>query len=948
MAEYAALPFLLDKLYSLLQGGVQHFDGVHEEVDFIRSKLEYMRTFYRAAITREKMEPELEMFVGKLRDVIFIIEDILNQLTPQDANNNGHGFCSFPRKMSSSFKKQTAYRRYAAHIHEIKLEVDMILDRLQKNEILEKDKGSTSSSAIETLRDYREQALLLDEHELVGIEEPRKQLIDWLVDGDSKLKVIAIGGMGGLGKTTVAKKVYDDPRVKKHFQFHVWITVSELFKIDDLLKDILQQLYAEIKQLVPREVETMKTNQLKEIVKKFLWQSLYILVLDDVWTVGAWNSIKSVLPRGNGGRVMLTTRNAAVASSSSKEFNGHNFNLKPLSWKESEELFFRRTFKEDICPPHLQKVSQSILGKCEGLPLAIIAISGLLITKNKNLTDEWEMVNRSLGAELRDNNEIEFMKEILSLSYEKLPYNVKSCFLYLSIFPENHPIECVRLIRLWVAERFAEAVEGRTAEEVAEGYLKLLWERNLIQVAEKRSDGRVKKCRVHDILHRISILKSRGQNFAAIAKQQDDIWSETIRRLSVHNTLQNMQQIENVRQIRSLFMFGLTNPLSSVSTSVPESFKMLNVLDLQGAPLEKFPSEIVKLSFLRYLSLRNTKVEIIPPSIGKLRNLQTLDLKQSYVSKLPSTILKLKKLRHLLVYRYIIEPYAHFNYKYGFEAPLTIGDLQSLQKLCFIEAKKESPITMTELGRLKELRRLGIIKLRREDGKDLCFSIEKLDKLRALSITAVKEEEVIDLQCKISPPPHLKRLYLTGRLEKLPEWILLAHSLVKLFIKGSRLKQDPFEHLQNLLNLIHLELLQVFDGEVVTFASGGFQKLQILGLDKFNDLKSIDVEKGAMPRLEKLIIQRCNSLRKVPSGIEYLTKLKVLEFFEMPEELIGTLRPNEQGEDYFRVAHIPQVYSTYWSERRVWDIHLGRYCEGESSSNPRVEKNSHEPLDCWK
>lgn len=949
MAEGATLAFLLAKLYSIFQVGVHHFSGVHEEVKFIRRKLDEIWAFHRAAATGERMDPELQKFVGKLRDVLHCTEDVLNQLPVHAANNNGCGFHSFLLKIYTSFKKQNAYHQNAANIHRIKLEIDTILDQLPKYDISKKGKGSSSTSAAETWIDQREQALLLEEQELVGIENHREQLIAWLADGDSKLKIIAICGMGGLGKTTLVKKVYDDSRVKRHFRFHVWITVSESSKITDLLKDMMQQLYAEFKQPVPQEVETMKSNKLKEVVKNFLWQGSYILVLDDVWRVEAWNSIKSVLPRGNGGRVMLTTRNAAVSSTSSKEFNGHNFELKPLSAKESEELFNKRTFKKEICPPYLQKVSQSILEKCEGLPLAIIAISGLLFTKNKSLPDEWEMVDRSLGAELRDNNEIEFMKEILFLSYEKLPYIVKSCFLYFSIFPEGHPIECMRLIRLWVAERFAEVMEERTAEEVAQGYLKMLLDRNLIQVAKRTSDGRVKTCRVHDILHKISILKSKDQNFSAVAKQQDEVWPETVRRLSIHNTLQNIKQIKTFSQLRSLFMFGLTDSLSSMHTSFPESFGMLNVLDLQGAPLEIFPAEIVKLSLLRYLSLKNTMVGIIPPSIGKLRNLQTLDLKHSYVSKLPITILKLKKLHHLLVYRYEFEPYAHFNYKYGFEAPAKIGELKNLQKLCFIEANKESHIIMTELGKLKELRRLGITKLRREDGKVLCSSIQKLSKLRALSITAVKEEEIIDLQCQFSPPQHLQRLYLTGRLEKLPEWITMVNRLVKLFLKGSRLKQDPFTDLQHLPNLIHLELLQAFDGEIVSFATGGFQKLKILGLDKFNDLKSIHVEKGAMPRLEKLIIQRCNSLRKVPSGIEHLTKLKVLEFFEMPDELIRTLSPNEQGEDFSRVAHIPQVNSSYWRGGGVWDIRpLQMYSEGESSSSHEIAKNSHEPLNCWK
>ncbi|KAI4328009.1 hypothetical protein L6164_020407 [Bauhinia variegata] len=130
------------------------------------------------------------------------------------------------------------------------------------------------------------------------------------------------------------------------------------------------------------------------------------------------------------------------------------------------------------------------------------------------------------------------------------------------------------------------------------------------------------------------------------------------------------------------------------------------------------------------------------------------------------------------------------------------------------------------------------------------------------------------------------------------------------------------------------------------FKSGKFKKLKVLGLDKFDELRQVKVEKGAMPYLEKLIIQRCELLKKVPSGIQHLTKLKVLEFFDMPAELIMTLRPDGQGKDYWKVAHIPEVYHTYWRDGG-WDVYP---LESFRESSPRsgTVMRSHELCTLWK
>ncbi|KAH7576480.1 hypothetical protein JRO89_XS01G0079000 [Xanthoceras sorbifolium] len=775
--------FVLEKLTPFFENELRVLNGSREEVVYVRAELERMKVFLRIADTLEETDEEVKIWNMKARyRISYEIQGINTRIKNI---SEGH---------------QRLLRKFCVPEQE------------------------------NTWNDRRGDALLLDKSDLVGIDEPKKKLVGRLVEGGSGRKVVSLAGMGGLGKTTLAKQVYDDSEVKKHFAIHAWIIVSRSFQMEDILKDMVQQLFQAIRKPVPKGLDGMTSDRLKTLIKYFLQERRYLIVLDDVWHINEWDAIKYALPTNNyGSRVMLTTRNADLAFSSRIESEGLVYNLEPLKQEMSWTLFCRKTFHRNSCPPHLEEICRYILKKCEGLPLAIVAIGGVLATKDKRRIDEWEMVRRSL----------------------------------------------------------------------------------------------------------------------AIAKQQNAMWPDKVRRLSIHNTLQNVQQNRPFSQLRSLFMFGVVER-PYIYTQFPNGFRLLGVLDLRGAPLTRFPIYVVNLFYLKYLSLRDTKVKTIPSFIGKLQNLETLDLKHAYVTVLPAEILKLKRLRHLLVYRYEFESYAHFHSRYGFKGLEKIGALQFLQKLSLVDADQPSSgIIMQELGKLTQLRRLGIINLRTEDGAMLCLSIKNLINLRALSIMSTKEDEILDLHHLFSPPQFLQRIYFTGRLETLPNWISNLHSLVKVYLKWSRLREDPLILLQSLPNLVHLELLQVYEGETLCFRAGGFKKLKHLGLDKFDELRCIQIQVGALPSVEKLSIQRCKLLEKVPLGIEHLSKLKLLEFFDMPHEFLKTLRRDEQGEDYWRVKHIPQVYYTYWRDGG-WEVYyLESFSEGETS-RPNPVISSQELQTRWK
>ncbi|GAB2215312.1 hypothetical protein Droror1_Dr00019695 [Drosera rotundifolia] len=292
--------------------------------------------------------------------------------------------------------------------------------------------------------------------------------------------VVAVDGMGGLGKTTVVRKVYKDGAVATSFQFRTWITVSERYSIVALLKEIMGQFLEAAKRIsgintIPEHLEAPKETTdvptLIDALRNFLLDKRCLVVFDDVWDVELWKYIKCAFPdQGNGSKILITTRDEMVAAAWKRSLDNHVYKLQP---DEAWDLFCNMAFRGDnkLCPSELEHLSLDIVGRCEGLPLAVVAIGSLLSTKPKFLS-EWQRLYKNLGFHLQHNSQLKDVGRILFLSYHDLPYYLKPCFLYFGMFPEDYSISHGRLVRLWAAEGFLE--KGRTPEEVdefAEEYL---------------------------------------------------------------------------------------------------------------------------------------------------------------------------------------------------------------------------------------------------------------------------------------------------------------------------------------------------------------------------------------------------------------------------------------------------------------------------------------------
>jgi len=900
-----AVNFLLDKLTTILLQQASLLGDAHDGIEEIKLELETMRSFLRDAERRMERSELVETWVRQVREVAYEVEDIIDEFMHlKGRENHISGFKGIAKDFVNLPKNITARRQISSKLPKIKAKVHDISERSKRYDFDKFDEGTSKNMASESWQHYGGSSVLFDEDEIVGMEEDTEQMLEWLLEDEQRRAIISIVGMGGLGKTTLVTRVYNDQRIKRHFDCWAWISVSQTYGIEELLRSMVREFFGTKQVELPSNLGSMNNMQLMGMLIGFLHQKRYVVVLDDVWSIDLWSIMRGAFPNNkHGSRIILTTRNENVATSVGIGFRVHR--LVPLGENDAWTLFCKKAFWNEpgrCCPTELNPLAQAIMKKCEGLPLAIVAIGGLMCSRSKT-TGEWKKVKESLNWQLSNNPLLGKVKGILLLSFKDLPFYLKHCFLYCCMFHFGYHIKRKKLVRLWVAEGFIKERKGMTMEEVAEEYLTDLIFLSMIQVTEINAAGRVKTCRVHDVMHELAMATSEKENFCTAYDGRESRLEGKVHRLSVYHRGENIRLSRTVsHHLRSFFVFKTDMCTSFSLDEVSSKFKLLRVLELQGVPTETIPSTLVNLFNLRYLNLRGTKISKLPKSMERLQNLQTLDVRNTNVRRLPSGISKLPRLRHLYMGFNNDQNSETSNIPNSIQAPAGIWNIRGLQTLACIEAEEE---LIQQIGNLTELRRLEIKRLRTVNGPNLCTSIQKMTNLLRLGVTATNGEK-LQLEAIYPPPPFLQKLELVGQLNRLPHWLESLQNLSHLYLSMSCLQYDIVSSLHVLSGLVFLELKKAYDGKLLHFKAGWFPKLNKLNIVELAQLDSLVVEEGALPTIQELNLIYCPELKMLPEGIEHLTKLKKLHLEQMPEEFIRRLR-DDANLHQAKVRHIPTI-----------------------------------------
>lgn len=848
------MSFAFERLRTVVEQEASLLGGLCDEVREIKEELDSMRRLLQDA-DRKRASNEMEKnWVEQVRDVAYDVEDIIDEFMHRfDRQYNG-GVCNILHRAIHLPKDVIIRHQIATRLRQIKRRIESISKRKDRYPPMLENETRSLNDANKTWH-YQ-----MEISETAQMKMKQAELENALFSEEPQRMFISVVGMGGLGKTTLVDKVFKEKRVNDHFKRCAWIHVSQFYRIEeDILRGMIKELKAET-----AGIDNMNARQLKEKLGHHLQSEKYLVVLDDVWSTDVLASICSALPSNrHGSRVILTARNEDVSVKFALSDEMKVIKLYPLGRKDSWDLFSKKVFRKEPCPPELKEWARKIVKKCEGLPLAIVAMGGILASRQKTAM-AWRQVYGSLTWHLNNNEMLKNIGSILFISYNDLPYYLKPCFLYCCVFPENQLIQRKRLIRLWVAQGFVEERGSMTREEVAEEYLLQLALRSMIQVVKTNEFGRIRAFRIHNLLREMALSKCKEESFITIYTGQEKLSNASkIRHLAVHRSGEiPRNHIIRMRQLRSFFIFDNNMPSSSSLHAILSSFKFLRVLDLGEIPIDSLPNEVTNLFNLRHLDLRGTNVEELPKSIGRLRNLHTLDTRDTKIEKLPNELAKLQKLRHLLVGDYqdsdIFSYMDSFCPQKGVLLPNNICDLRELISLLGVEANEEFA---SKVGDLSHLRRLGVRNLREVDGEELSKSITKLTNLVHLKVASVNEEELLNLEALSSPPPDLQKLSLYGRLENMPHWFGSLTSLTHLELCWSELWEDPLpslELLPNLLSLILLRAQGVEDQEYHSNATG-FPKLKKFGLLCPSSDVDIVIQEGTMPNLHTLVVMYGNN-----------------------------------------------------------------------------------------
>ncbi|KAH6772027.1 hypothetical protein C2S52_005214 [Perilla frutescens var. hirtella] len=850
MAE-AAVTFLLEQVKEVVKEYKDLISGAESEFNLLNSELGLLKAFLKDAAKATKQEHLFREMEKQIRDVVYEVEDTIDTCLTKAIE--------VKVKESKAKKSRLSMPRLGSKTISLAKEVKSIRqDKVLPMFNEAKMKFATmqigdGSAAVDDQRTKLKRDKPIRQNRVVGFEDEEATITGYLMQETKGLDVIPIIGIPGQGKTTLAWKIYQNEYIGLHFPIRIWVYISQKFNNRDVFLQILKK-YAPSK-----DTSSLSDDELVHTVTACLEKEKFLLVLDDVWSVDAWNEIKEVLPLSNGkAKVLITSREMDVGMHSSVYRRPHE--LRFLTKEESWRLLQYEVFGNlEDCPPDLRVIGEQIAIKCDGVPLTIVVIGGILVDQLTRgvATEEWEMASKNVSDALQ-KDEAQRITNVVALSYDRLPDDLRDCFIYLGVFPEDYEIQVKMVSGLWIAERFIQPKEGRSLEETAEENLNDLIRRNLVKADKTNDMGKVKTCRVHDMIRAFCITKSKKENLfqeikkskTGVLQQHSAAEAQNLHRLCFHSDLSNfLSQTPNGPHVRSFLCF-YEQPVELKPehiSVIPDGFPKLRILESKSIKFHQFPAKVTKLIHLRYLTLFIDNLTSLPEALSQLWNLQTIvvDTKSRSVT-MKANMWRMIRLRHLKSKGPIV-----LDSKWEGEAG---KNLQTLDRL--------SPESCTEAvsKRAKNLKTLGISgRLANIFGTKFLENLHHLEKLKlvnSLTYEPTPEDLLHSLPQPSCFPPNLKRLTLTKTSLGWQHMSMLAmiRSLEVLKLKnnafvGVSWKVDGY-------NFPSLQLLLVVDADLLLWevSTHAFPSLRYLVVKNCENLKEIPECLGA--RLQKLEIER--------------------------------------------------------------------------------------------
>ncbi|GJM84789.1 hypothetical protein PR202_ga00495 [Eleusine coracana subsp. coracana] len=696
------------------------------------------------------------------------------------------------------------------------------------------------------------------------MEDDTRQLEQLLMEKDGQTSggtIVAITGPDGIGKTTLAAKVYCSERIRRSFETRAWVRIPKGHTRAGLLSQVIDSFGGYTK-------GSGSVADLGRTLSRLVEKKRCLLVLDDVWYGGVWKEIfRSPMEHaGRGSKVLVTARHGSIAREMGA---GHVHRVKKLG-ADDGWLLLRAAARvvDEAAAGELNDVGKSIVEKCGGVPLAIKAVAGVLRTRAAS-AGEWAEVLKSPAWSVKGLPE-DAMKS-LYLCYDDLPCHLKQCFLYCSMFPSDLGVDRHDLVQQWISEGFVQIRADASIEEVAEEYYDELVGRHLLHKAEEDESGGATRCSMHDTVRALARILSQGEDLTGDAHRQ-----------AVDGDVRNPLTMEG---------------------SIFTRLQHLRILDLSETAVDLVPENLGNLVYLKYLNLSDTRIQAIPESIGNLWNLKFLLLRGcKSLHKLPKGIEHLRGLRDLDLAGTVID-----------DAAFTVGHLRSLTSLqCFAVTSKQaraaqdrSGWSLDELKHLSQLRILHITNLEKATGRseaaEMALATKK--RLRELEMSCSSTARTIqtvegirhfeDIFEEVNPPQCLESLKIANYFgTKFPRWLSLTYlpNLRHLDIIGCDFCQSfpPLGRLPELRSLYIADSSALKDigaefmGTDHQHQVVPFPKLENLHLQGLYKLKTwTDIEVGAFPSLQALQLESCPELQHLPAGLRQVTSLTELRIVDM-------------------------------------------------------------------